>query len=57
MIDILGLDQRLDVVFENFGEVVLKFGSSEVFQDIRPVGRNLDDCNRFRGEYELFEAI
>jgi len=41
VIDVLRLDQRLDVVFENFGEVILKFGSSEVLQDIRPIRGNL----------------
>jgi hypothetical protein len=38
-IDILRLDDRFDVVLEHFGEEVLQFGTSEVFQNLHPLGR------------------
>lgn len=41
LIHILRLNQRLQVVLKNFGEVVLKLRSTEVFQDFLPVGRIL----------------
>lgn len=43
VIDVLRFDERFNVVFENFGEVVLKFGTTEVFEDILPIGRRLHD--------------
>lgn len=38
MIDVLRFNERLEVILQDFGEVVLKFGSAEVFQDLLPVG-------------------
>jgi hypothetical protein len=37
LIDILGLDQRFDVVFEDFCKVVLKLGAAEVLENLFPV--------------------
>ena len=31
VIDILGFNQCLDVILQDFGEIILKFGSAEVF--------------------------
>lgn len=41
MIDVLRFNERLEVILQDFGEVILKFGSTEVFQDLLPVGRVL----------------
>ena len=41
VVDVLRLDQRLEVVLENLREVILKFGSAEVLEDVLPVGRVL----------------
>lgn len=38
MVDVLGLDDGLEVILENLCEVVLKLGSTEVLQNILPVG-------------------
>ena len=40
MVDVLGLDQRLDVVLQDPREVVLELGSSKVLDDLLPVGRS-----------------
>lgn len=37
VIDVLRFNERLEVVLQDFGEVILKFGSAEVFQDLLPV--------------------
>lgn len=37
LIDVLGLDDSLEVVFENLGEVVLQLGTTEVLEDLLPV--------------------
>lgn len=39
VIDVLRLDDGLQVILENLGEVVLEFGTTEVLQNILPVGR------------------
>lgn len=41
MVDVLRLDECLEIVLKNFGEVVLEFGSSEVLEDIGPIRRIL----------------
>ena len=41
MVDILRLNQGLEVVFENLGEVILQFGATEVLEDFLPVWRVL----------------
>mmetsp|Transcript_6539 Transcript_6539/g.14453 ORF Transcript_6539/g.14453 Transcript_6539/m.14453 type:complete len:436 (-) Transcript_6539:536-1843(-) len=38
VIDVLRLDRGLDVVLQNFGEVVLEVGAAEVDEDLLPVG-------------------
>ena len=37
VVDVLRLDERLEVVLEHFGEVVLELGTSEVLQDLLPI--------------------
>lgn len=39
LIDILGLDNGLEVVLENLGEVVLQFGATEMLENLFPVWR------------------
>ena len=39
LINILRLDDRLQIVFEYLGEIVLELGSSEIAQNLLPVGR------------------
>ncbi|KAI3494682.1 hypothetical protein L1887_40498 [Cichorium endivia] len=39
VVDVLGLDERLDVVLEHLGEEVLELGAAEVLEDLLPVGR------------------
>lgn len=47
MVDVLRLDQRLEVVLQDFGEVVLELGSAEIFQDFLPIWRVLQiDVNQ-----------
>jgi hypothetical protein len=41
VIDVLRLDERLEVVFEDLGEVVLELRAAEVLEDILPVRRVL----------------
>ena len=38
-INVLRLDDRLDVVFQNLGEEILQLGSSEMLQNLGPFGR------------------
>jgi len=42
VVDILRLDDRLQVVFEDFGEIVLQLRAAEVCEDLLPVGRVLE---------------
>jgi hypothetical protein len=37
LVDVLGLDNGLEVVLENLGEVVLQLGTTEVLEDLLPV--------------------
>ena len=37
MVDILGLNECLEIVFKDFGEIVLELGSTEVFQYFLPI--------------------
>ncbi|PWZ00343.1 hypothetical protein BCV70DRAFT_109253 [Testicularia cyperi] len=39
VVDVLRLDESLDVVLEHFGEEILQLGSTEVLEDLLPVGR------------------
>jgi hypothetical protein len=41
VIDVLRLDERLEVVFEDLGEVVLELRAAKVLEDVLPVGRVL----------------
>lgn len=38
LIDILGLDHGLEVILQNLREVVLQFGTTEVLQNLLPIG-------------------
>lgn len=42
VIDVLRFNERLEVILQDFGEVILQFGSAKVFQDLLPVGWILD---------------
>jgi hypothetical protein len=42
VINVLRLDQGLEVVLKDLGEVVLKLGTAEVLEDLLPVGRNVE---------------
>ena len=37
LVDVLGLDDGFDVIFEQFGEVVLQFRTTEIGQNISPL--------------------
>jgi hypothetical protein len=37
MIDILRFDQGFEVIFKNFGEIVLKLGPAEIFENFLPI--------------------
>jgi len=52
VVDVLRLDESLEVVLENLGEVVLELGSSEVLEDLGPVGRVLGKEKNGKGELE-----
>lgn len=44
LVHVLWLDQRLQVILQDLGEVVLQLGAAEVRQDLRPVRRILDEA-------------
>jgi hypothetical protein len=37
MVNVLRFDESLQIIFENFGEVVLEFRTSKVFQNFLPI--------------------
>ena len=41
VVDILRFDQGFQIILENLGEVILKFGATEIFQNFLPVRRIL----------------
>ena len=41
VVDILRLDERLEVVLEHLGEVVLQLGAAEVLENLLPIWRIL----------------
>jgi hypothetical protein len=44
VINVLRFDECLEVILQDFGEVVLKLGSPEVLQNFLPIGRVLGKC-------------
>lgn len=38
LIDVLWLDQRLEIILKDFGEVVLKLRATKIRQNLRPIG-------------------
>jgi hypothetical protein len=41
VIDVLGFDQCLEIIFEDLGEIILEFGPTEIFEDFLPFWRVL----------------
>lgn len=46
VVDVLWFYERLEIILEHLGEVVLQFGTTEVLENFLPVGRILGLCMR-----------
>lgn len=55
MIDVLRFNERLEVILQHFGEIVLELGSAKIFQDLLPVGWVLNG-QHLLGIYEGMET-